>query len=143
MNKPPKQTEYPIHELLEKRWSPRAFDDKPVNKQQMHQLLEAVRWSESSYNEQPWHLVYAFAGTEAFDQLLRLLNEFNQSWAKTAGALIVAGSASHFSQTGKENPHYKHDLGIGLCTASLCKLPQWDFMYTKWPLSIPHVRSRS
>ena len=26
----PAQTQFPIHELLKKRWSPRAFDERPV-----------------------------------------------------------------------------------------------------------------
>ena len=52
-------TDYPIHELLGKRWSPYAFADRPVSKTDLLSLFEAARWAPSSYNEQPWSYIVA------------------------------------------------------------------------------------
>ena len=46
-------TDYPIHELLTQRWSPYAFDPRPVAAADLRSLFEAARWAPSSYNEQP------------------------------------------------------------------------------------------
>ncbi len=55
----PANTKYPIHELLQRRWSPRAFSDKMVEPSKLQSLLEAARWAASSYNEQPWSFIIA------------------------------------------------------------------------------------
>ena len=52
-------TDYPVHELLAKRWSPYAFADRPVSKTDLLSLFEAARWAPSSYNEQPWSYIVA------------------------------------------------------------------------------------
>src|SRR2546423_570 len=55
MNAPKQATpDHPIHELLARRWSPYAFADRPVSRDDLRALFEAARWAASSYNEQPW-----------------------------------------------------------------------------------------
>ncbi|MGH9804705.1 MAG: nitroreductase family protein, partial [Candidatus Acidiferrales bacterium] len=36
------KTEHPIHELLARRWSPRAFAEQPVEREKLLSLLEAA-----------------------------------------------------------------------------------------------------
>ena len=55
----PADTVLPIHELLKRRWSPRAFTDKLVSKKELALLLEAARWAPSAMNEQPWRFLVA------------------------------------------------------------------------------------
>ena len=43
-------TDFPIHDLLRRRWSPRAFADRPVEPEKLRSLLEAARWAPSSFN---------------------------------------------------------------------------------------------
>ena len=50
---------YPIAELIAKRWSPRAFLDKPIEEEKIMSLFEAARWAPSAYNEQPWRFLIA------------------------------------------------------------------------------------
>ncbi len=52
-------TDYPIQELLAKRWSPYGFQDRPVAQVDLRSLFEAARWAASSYNEQPWSFLVA------------------------------------------------------------------------------------
>jgi nitroreductase len=44
-------------EFLE-RWSPRAFDSRPVEDDKIAGIFEAARWAASSYNEQPWRFCW-------------------------------------------------------------------------------------
>ena len=41
------------------RWSPRAFDPRPVDPAALHRIFEAGRWAASSFNEQPWRVYLA------------------------------------------------------------------------------------
>ncbi len=47
------QSDYPIHELLQKRWSPRAYAAQAVEPEKLRSVLEAARWSASAGNLQP------------------------------------------------------------------------------------------
>jgi len=49
-------TNYPIHDLITRRWSARAFSTKPIEKDKLLSILEAARWAPSSHNEHPFPL---------------------------------------------------------------------------------------
>ena len=53
----PAETAYPIEELLRRRWSPRAFAERPVEPEKLASMFEAARWSPSCFNEQPWSFI--------------------------------------------------------------------------------------
>ncbi len=80
--------EHPVEPLFVNRWSPRAFDGSQMPETDLKTILEAARWAPSAYNVQPWRFVYALRGDANWDKLCNLLNEFNQSWAKDASALV-------------------------------------------------------
>src|SRR6185436_5243088 len=78
--------------LIRERWSPRAFDaTRALPFDELWRLFEAARWAPSSRNEQPWRFVVAHRdhSPEAFERLLSSLIGGNQSWARTAPALIL------------------------------------------------------
>lgn len=105
-------TAYPIHDLLQKRWSPRAFSDEPVDPELLKQLFEAARWAPSSYNEQPWHFIVARQeDEEAFEKLSQVMNEFNRGWATEAPVIALGLAKQSFDIDGRPNPHVEHDLG--------------------------------
>jgi len=105
--------DHPIHELLTKRWSPYAFSDRPVSKEDLQSLFEAARWSASSYNEQPWRYIIATkADPEEFARLLSCLVEGNQAWAKNAPVLGIGCVSLNFAKNGKPNAAAIHDLGL-------------------------------
>jgi len=81
----PAPTQHPIHTLLQRRWSPRAFSEKPVPPDVLRSLFEAARWAPSSNNEQPWaFLVATRDNPESHARMLSTLVEFNQTWARHA-----------------------------------------------------------
>lgn len=111
MEKPAK-TDHPIHELFKRRWSPRAFGDKPVEREKVLSLLEAARWAASSFNEQPWrYLIATKADTEEYERLLGCLTERNQQWAKQAPVLMISFAKKTFTDNNKPNRVAVHDVG--------------------------------
>lgn len=103
---------FPIHPLLKKRWSPRAFADKPVSADILRSLFEAARWAPSSYNEQPWRFLVATKDQPAdYAKLLECLIEFNQSWAKSAPVLVIGVASLAFERNQQPNRHGYYDLG--------------------------------
>ena len=116
----PAAPDHPIHELLVRRWSPRAFSDHLIEPDKIHSLLEAARWSASSFNEQPWSFLIATRDDEAlFSKAVSCLFEANQSWAQTAPLLILTTSKKSFSHNNKPNRVYLHDLGLAIGSLSL------------------------
>ena len=106
----------PAHEILDvfaERWSPRAFADRPVEPEKIRRMLEAARWTMSSYNEQPWRYVVASRhdDPEAYENLLHCLNEFNRKWAQHAPVLMMSFYKTTFSQNDRPNRCAPHDLG--------------------------------
>lgn len=86
----PAETSVPIHELLARRWSPRALDpDGKVSDDQLRAMLEAARWAPSYGNTQPARFIVGRRDTETFGRILSTLSEKNQSWAHRAGALLI------------------------------------------------------
>ena len=111
---------YPLHELLRKRRSLRAFSNRPVEPEKLASLFEAARWAASSYNEQPWRYIFATKeDPESFDRLLGVLMESNQGWAKEAYALVLSVAKRTLSLNGKPNKFYFHDTGAANASMAL------------------------
>ncbi|HKO04328.1 MAG TPA: nitroreductase family protein [Candidatus Acidoferrales bacterium] len=104
--------EYPIDALLARRWSPRAFADRPVDAAVLRQLFEAARWAASCYNDQPWYyLVATRENPQEFQKMLACLVEANQVWAKAAPVLAISVARTKFQHNGAPNRHAQHDVG--------------------------------
>ena len=111
-------TLHPIHPLLTERWSPRAFDPSPLDRDTVASLLEAARWAPSSMNEQPWSLLVATLDEpEEHARMVEHLMPMNQTWAKSAPLLIITVAHERFSRNDQPNRHAWHD--VGLATAML------------------------
>ena len=105
--------DYPILDLLRKRWSPYAFADRPVSAADLQSLFEAARWAPSSYNEQPWsYIVATKTDTEQFEKVLSCLVEGNQVWARHVPVLGLGIITRQFKLNGKPNKAAEHDLGL-------------------------------
>ena len=106
-------TDYLVHELIARRWSPYGFGNQPVSAGDLRSLLEAARWAPSSYNEQPWsYLVASRENPEQFERLLSCLVEANQEWAKAAPVLALGCTSLRFTRNDKPNAAALHDLGL-------------------------------
>ncbi|MDD5274825.1 MAG: nitroreductase family protein [Methylovulum sp.] len=115
------KTRVKIHELMQTRWSPRAFDpDRMVSHDDLIALLEAARWAPSCFNDQPWRYVVCNKATDktGWQNAFTTLAEKNQLWAKNAPVLILATAMSNFNHNGKPNRHAMYDTGAA--SVSLC-----------------------
>jgi len=93
-----------------RRWSPRAYSDKPVSDADLKTIFEAVRWTASSSNEQPWRFIVGRKGSETYEKILSSLVEFNQLWAGKAPVLMI-GIANILNSKGATNGAAVYDLG--------------------------------
>jgi nitroreductase len=116
----PARNEYPIHDLLRRRWSPRAFASRPVEPAKLKSLFEAARWAPSSYNEQPWAFIVATKDRPAdFARVLECLVEFNRGWASAAPVLILTVAHTLLERNGQPNRHAFHDIGLAVGSLSV------------------------
>ena len=107
------QPDHPIHSFLAERWSPCAFDERPVDRRDLLALFEGARWAPSSYNEQPWHYIVATReNPQEFARLLSCLNEKNQLWAGTAPVLALGVTKLKLQTSDIPNRAALHDLGL-------------------------------
>ena len=110
--KRPAETSAPIHDVFKYRWSPRAFESRPVEPEKLRSLFEAARWAASSYNAQPWYYIVATKDDpENFKRVVGCFGEFNQSWAKKAPVLALSVARLKFEHNGEPNRHAFHDVG--------------------------------
>lgn len=105
-------TAYPIHPLLQERWSPRAFADTPVEQAKLLSMLEAARWAPSGGNAQPWFFILAAKEQEEeFAKLASCLFPGNGEWAAQAPVLMLT-VAQMVTPSGRKNGHAFHDVGL-------------------------------
>ncbi len=103
-------TTYPINDILSKRWSPRAFADKVVEKEKLQSILEAARWSPSASNEQPWFFILGWNNDATYQKIFETLVEFNQMWAKNAPVLIIS-VGKQINSKDEPSSIFKYDVG--------------------------------
>lgn len=101
-----------LHELIEKRYSTRAFSDKKIDEEKIIALFEAARWSPSSMNEQPWRFIVGVKGEgDTYNKIYESLMELNQIWAKNAPVLILTIAKNNYERNNNRNVHAEYDLG--------------------------------
>jgi nitroreductase len=115
-------TSVPIHELLARRWSPRAFDaGRPVTREQLVTIMEAGRWAPSCNGDEPWrYLVWDRArDPEGWQKAFECLSENNKKWVQNVPLLMLSCAGSIFGHTGKPNRWTQHDTGAASVSMAL------------------------
>jgi nitroreductase len=116
----PAPSDFPVHQLILDRWSPRAFSDKPVPPDVLRSLFEAARWAPSSSNEQPWAYIVATRDDhENFARMLSVLVEFNAGWARNALVLALAVAELTFAKNNAPNRNAQYDTGAATALLSV------------------------
>lgn len=106
-----RQADHPIDTLFIDRWSPRAMSGEEMTEAELLPLFEAARWAPSSYNNQPWRILYARRGSEQWPLFFDLLVEANKVWCEQAAALLLFVSKSTFDHNGQPYPTHSFDTG--------------------------------
>jgi nitroreductase len=111
----PADTGVPVHDLIRRRWSPRAFADRMVERGKLHSLFEAARWAPSSYNEQPWRFIVCPRDNPAdHERFLSYLADGNIPWARQAPVLALSAAKTRFTHNDRPNRHALHDVGLAV-----------------------------
>jgi nitroreductase len=114
-----RKADHPVDPLFVNRWSPRAMSGEAVTQDELNSLFEAMRWAPSSYNEQPWRILYAVNGSPEWNLFFDLLVPFNQEWAKNAGALLLVISKDNFTHNNTYSVSHSFDTGAALQNLAL------------------------
>ncbi len=141
-----RKPDHPIHPLILNRWSPRAMSGEPIKESELMSLFEAARWAPSSYNNQPWRILYAKKETSHWMRFFDLLVDFNKSWCDKAAVLGLIVAEKIFEKTKK--PSITHSFDTGAAWENLCLegtsrnlvvhgLQGFDYQKAKTALKIP------
>jgi len=105
-------TSVPIHDLLERRWSPRAFANRSVGSETLRKLFEAARWAPSSSNIQPWNFIVAMKeDPQEFARALECLRPGNAAWAAHVPVLVFSVARKNFPNSSDLNRCAEYDVG--------------------------------
>ncbi len=107
----PAITNKTIHPIIKKRWSPRSFEDRAIEKDKLQRIFDAGRWAPSSFNEQPWRFMLGLKGGQTWDKIYESLVDFNQQWAKLAPLLVLTIGKKTSSRNNAENRVFQYDVG--------------------------------
>jgi len=100
------------------RWSPRAFSPEPLEEGVILSLFEAARWAPSAGNEQPWIYIYT-TSPEEHARFLDVLDESNQSWAKSAPVIAFVIARLTIARNGRPNRTAQFDTGSSWLSLAL------------------------
>jgi len=106
-----RRVDHPIDKIFLDRWSPRAMSGEAIAEKDLMVLFEAARWAPSSYNNQPWRILFARRDSEHWPLFLDLLVESNRIWAEKAAALLLFISKTTFDYNGKPARTHSFDTG--------------------------------
>jgi nitroreductase len=119
-----RKTDYPIDPLLLDRWSPRAMSGETIPEADLMTLFDAARWAPSSFNNQPWRILYARRDTPHWQIFYDLLAEPNKIWCGKAAALLLFVARTTFEHNNKPAITHSFDCGAAWQNLALqgCRL---------------------
>lgn len=113
-----RQTDTGLEPMFLGRWSPRAFDGSAMPADDLRTILDAGRWSPSSFNYQPWRFLFAMRDDMAnWPRFLDLLLPFNALWAKKASVLLFI--LSETTMGAPDKPSHSHSFDAGAAWAAI------------------------
>jgi len=141
-----RKVNHTVEDIIINRSSRYAMSGESISDAELNQLLEAARWAQSSYNNQPWRFIYAKRGTKKWDTLFNLMVPFNQSWAKNAAVLMVVVSKNTLDFNNQPSITHSFDAGAACQNMALQGTKQglvvhgmegFDYKRAKKDLHIP------
>ncbi|MBD0373874.1 MAG: nitroreductase family protein [Pyrinomonadaceae bacterium] len=106
-----READYPVDTLFLDRWSPRAMSGEEIPEEDLMVLFEAARWAPSSFNNQPWRMLYARRSSDHWPRFFNLLVDSNKVWAQHAAVLVLFISKETFDYNGKPSLTHSFDTG--------------------------------
>jgi nitroreductase len=107
----PASADHPLFDVIARRWSTRAFQNRSVEPEKIASLFEAARWAPSSGNGQPWSYMVATKDDPTEHERLASVLVPGNAWARKAPVLALAVSTLDRAPD-KPNRHAHHDVGL-------------------------------
>jgi nitroreductase len=120
--RPRRSGEKLVERRIAERFSPRAFQERPVSRAKLESLLLAANSAASAYGARPWRflLVSKKDHPQQYEQVYQTLMRANQEWLdRRPPVLVVSAYEQNFRFNGKENRHAMHDVGMATATLSV------------------------
>jgi nitroreductase len=122
-------TRYTLHPLLKRRWSPRAFTDKAIEKEKLQRIFEAARWAPSAGNEQPWKFIVGINPDETWQKIFDSLADGNKLWNQNVPVLIISIGKKIYSRDQSPYFHFQYDTGQSVAHLSVEAMNQGLFVH--------------
>jgi nitroreductase len=133
--------DHDIHELLKRRWSPRAFDDRSIAPDKLRRIFEAARWSPSCFNEQPWRFIVGVKGEgDTYDRISEALKPGNRRWTHTAPVLAFICGKKTFTRNDKPNNWHVYDAGQAAAHLTIQAMSEDVFVHQMAGFSVEKAR---
>ncbi|MFC1854307.1 nitroreductase family protein [Candidatus Dependentiae bacterium] len=138
--------EFAAGDIFLKRRSVRLMSGERITQDELQTIFEAFRWAPSSYNDQPWRVLYALPGTENWKDFLNFLEEGNRKWAERASVLMVVLAKKYLDHKYREATHHWFDCGAACQNLALqasefglatCTIGGFDRSSTRQKLEVP------
>ena len=109
----------PVASLIHRRWSPRSMSGESLTNEEINSLFESARLAPSSYNAQPWRLIYVTNTDPQWSDFLDLLVDFNKQWCTKAGMLVIVASRKKFEHNEQPSKTHSYDAGAAWMSLAL------------------------
>lgn len=115
-------TAVPVSEIFTKRHSGKSFDPTiSIPAAYYETLIEAARWTPSSYNDQPWNFIFVdkHQDPEAYMNVLDSLLGPQREWVENAPLIVIAIARTKDLYKGNFNEWAEYDTGAAVLALSL------------------------
>ena len=103
-------------DLVEARYSSRAYSDRKVEPEKIEYLLECARLAPSAVNFQPWHFIVV----ESEEMCARLPECYKREWLREAPLYIVICGNKAQSWKRRADGHDHADIDAAIATEHIC-----------------------
>ena len=103
-------------ELIEARYSARAYSDRKVEQEKIDYILECARLAPSAVNFQPWKFIIV----ESEEKRTALHAGYAQEWFRQAPLYIVVCGDHSQSWTRKKDSHDHCDIDAAIAAEHIC-----------------------
>ena len=114
-------------ELVNNRYSCRAYKSLNVEKEKLDYILECVRMAPSAVNKQPWK--FHIISNE--EDIMKIRQCYHRDWFKTAPMYIIA-SILHEQEWVRSDGKHHGDIDIAIAVEHLCLAATEQGLATCW-----------
>lgn len=108
-----------LAEIFVKRHSGENFQQTPLSDEQVQTLIQAARWSPSSYNDQPWNFIFCdfYKDLDSHQKVVDSI--YGQEWVENVPLFAVVLARDNFLYNQELNEWADYDTGAAAMSMSL------------------------